>query len=55
MSDEVVVAELGPYYDPPCSQLIYEADIRNAKTTILECRKKKSIQGKIIKAVKSMD
>ena len=31
VSDEDVAAELGPDYDPPCSQLTYEADIRNAK------------------------
>ena len=30
VSDEEVAAELGPDYDPPCSQLIYEAYIRNA-------------------------
>ena len=55
MSDEEVAAELGPDYDPPYSQLTYEADIRNAKERILERRKKKSIQGNIIKASKSMD
>ena len=31
VSDEEVAAELGPDYDPPCSQLTYEADIKNAK------------------------
>ena len=55
VSDEEVAAELGPDYDPPCSQLTYEADIRNAKERILERRKKKSIQGNIIKASKIMD
>ena len=45
VSDEEVAAELGPDYDPPCSQLTYEADIRNAKERILERRKKESIQG----------
>ena len=55
VSDEEVAAELGPDYDPPCSQLTYKADIRNAKERILERRKKKSIQGNIIKASKSMD
>ena len=43
VSDEKVAAELGPDYDPPCSQLTYETDIRNAKERILERRKKKSI------------
>ena len=28
VSDEEVAAQLGPDYDPPCSQLTYEADIR---------------------------
>ena len=55
VSDDELAAELGPDYDPPCSQLTYEADIRNAKERILKHRKKKSIQGKIIKASKSMD
>ena len=40
MGDEEVAAELGPDYDPPCSQLTYEADILNAKEQILEHRKK---------------
>ena len=31
VSDEEVAAELGPDYDPPCSQLTYEAEILNAK------------------------
>ena len=31
VSDEEVAAELGPDYDPSCSQFTYEADIRNAK------------------------
>ena len=55
VSDEEVAAELGPDYDPPCSQLTYEADIRNAKVRILESRKKWSIQGIMKKAFKSMD
>ena len=55
VSDEEVAAELGPDYDPPCSQLTYEADIRNAKEWILERRKKESIQGNITKAFKWMD
>ena len=45
VSDEEVAAELGPTYDPPCSQLTYEADIRNANERILERRKKESIHG----------
>ena len=36
--DEKVAAELGPDYDPPCSQLTYEADILNDKERILERR-----------------
>ena len=40
VSNEEVAAELGPDYDPPCSQLTYEADIQNAKDRILERRKK---------------
>ena len=40
VSDEEVAADLGPEYDPPCSQLTYEADILNAKERILERRKK---------------
>ena len=55
VSDEEVAAELGPDYDPLCSQLTYEADIRNAKERIIERRKKESIQGIITKASKSMD
>ena len=55
VSDEEVAAELGRDYDPPCSQLTYEADIRNAKERILKRRKIESIQGIIKKAVKSMD
>ena len=43
VSDEEVAAELGPNYNPPCSQLTYEADIINAKERILERRKKESI------------
>ena len=27
VSDEEVAAELGPDYDPPCSQITYESDI----------------------------
>ena len=54
VSDEEVTAELGPDYDPPCPQLTYKTDFRNAKERILERRKKKSIQGNIIKASKSM-
>ena len=45
MSDEEVAAELGPDYDPPCFQLTYEADIRNAKEQILSRRNKESIHG----------
>ena len=45
MSDEEVAAELGPDYDPPFSQLTYEADISNVKERIIERRKKECIQG----------
>ena len=55
VSDEEVAAELGPNYDPPCSQLTYEAHIRHAIERILERRKKKSIQGNFKKVSKSMD
>ena len=55
VSDEEVAAELGPNYNHPCSQLTYEADIRNAKERILERRTEKSIQGNIMKASISMD
>ena len=55
VSDKELAAVLGPDYNPPCSQLTYEADIRNANKRILERRKKKFIQGDIIKASKNMD
>ena len=45
VSDEEVAAELGPDYDPPCSQLTYEADIWIAKERIVERRKKETIRG----------
>ena len=45
VSDEEVADELGPDYDPPWSQLTYEADIRNAKDRIRERRKKGLNQG----------
>ena len=43
VSDEEVATELGPDYDPPCSQLTYEAYILNAKERIMERRKKESV------------
>ena len=55
VSKEEVAAEIGPDYDPPCSQLIYDADIWNVKEQILERRTKKFIQGNIIKASNSID
>ena len=55
VSDERVAAMLGFEYVPSCSQLTYEANIRNAKEKILERRKTKSIQGNIIKASKRMN
>ena len=45
VSDEEVAAELGPDYDPPCSQLTYKADIRIANERILKRRKKETIRG----------
>ena len=36
MSKKAVAAELNPDYDPPCSQLTYEADIQNVKERIIE-------------------
>ena len=54
MSEDDVAAELGPDNNPPCSQLTYKADIRNAKERIPERWKKKSIQGMIKKTFKSM-
>ena len=39
VSDEEVSRELGLNYISPCSQLTFEADIRNAKERILERRK----------------
>ena len=38
VSDEEVSREVGPNYISPCSQLTFEADIRNAKERILERR-----------------
>ena len=55
VSDKEVAEELGHDDDPPCSQLTYEADIRNAKELVLERRTKKSIQGNIIKASNSVN
>ena len=43
VSDEKVSRELGPNYILYCSQLIFEADIRNAKERILERRKNNMI------------
>ena len=45
VSDEKVAAEFSPDYDQPCSQLTYEADIRNAKDRIRKHRNKGFIQG----------
>ena len=39
VSDEEVSRELGPNYISPCSQLTFEADIRNAKERIFERHK----------------
>ena len=44
MSDENVAAEISPDYDPPCSQLTYKADIKNAKERIIGRRKNEVIQ-----------
>ena len=45
VSDEKVAAELGLDYDPPCSKLTYEADIRIDKDRNCERRKTVFIQG----------
>ena len=55
VSEEEVAAELGPDYNPPCSQLTYEADIWNAKKRILECRKKEYNHGMIRKTSESIE
>ena len=48
--DEEVSIELGPNYISPCSQLTFEADIRNAKVRILERRKNNLIDRTTVKA-----
>ena len=55
VSDEEVAADLGPDYEPPCSQLTHESNIQNAKERILERRKKESIQGIIKYISKNLD
>ena len=49
MSDEEVSRELGPNYISPCSQLTFEADIRNANERILERRKTNVIDRTTVK------
>ena len=49
VSDEEVSRELGPNYISPCSQLTFEADIRNAKTRIFESRKNNVIDRTTVK------
>ena len=41
--------ELGPYYISPCSQLTFEADIRNAKKRNLERSKNNVIDRTTVK------
>ena len=43
VSDEEVGSELGPDYEPPCSQITHKTNIWNAKELILERRKKETI------------
>ena len=54
LSDEEVSRELGPNYSSPCSQLIFEADIRNAKTRILELCKNNLIDKTTVKTEPSI-
>ena len=54
VSDEEVSRELGPNYISPCSQLTFEADIRNAKERILERRKNNVIDRTTLKTEPSI-
>ena len=54
VSDEEVLHEFGPNYISPCSQLTYEADIRNAKERILERRKNNLIDRTTVKTEPSI-
>ena len=54
VSDEEVSRELGPNYISPCSQLTFEADIRNAKERILERRKTNLIDRSNVKTEASI-
>ena len=49
VSEAEVSRELGPNYISPCSRLTFEADIRNAKTRILERRKNNLIDRTTVK------
>ena len=54
VSDEEVSRELGHNYISPCSQLTFEADIRNAKERILERRKTNVIDRTTVKTEPSI-
>ena len=49
VSHEEVSRELVPNYISPCSELTFEADIRNAKVRILERRKNNVIDRTTVK------
>ena len=53
VSDEKVSRELGSNYISPCSQLTFEADIRNAIERILERRKNNLIDRTTVKTKSS--
>ena len=54
VSDEEVSREFGPNYISPCSQLTFEADIRNGKERILERRKINMIDRTTVKTEPSI-
>ena len=54
VSDEEMSRELGPNYISPCSQITFEADIRNAKERILKRRKTNVIDRTTVKTEPSL-
>ena len=54
VSEEEVSRETGPNYISPCSQLTFEADIRNAKERILERQKNTLIDRTTVKTEPSI-
>ena len=54
VSDAEVSRELGPNYISPCSQLTFEADIRNAKKQILQRRRNNLIDRTTVKTKPSI-